>query len=364
MFETTLADIEKKIRAIDPIAYGKTRNFEKGDVTKLSPYISRGVLSTKQVMQHIQSLDIPAYKTEKLLQELAWRDYWQQAWIAKEDAIFSDLKRPQSEVENHEIPTAIVTAKTGIEAVDKAIRELYDTGYMHNHMRMYVAAICCNISKCHWSTPAKWLYSHLLDGDLASNHLSWQWVAGSNANKKYVANQDNINKYFNSKQKDTFLDVEYSAFETLEIPEVLKSTERFSTTTELPILERPVLDATQKTLIYNYYNLDPYWYKDATIQRVLLLEPSFFEKYPVSQQAIDFVLALSKNIENIQLFVGEFDALNALIPSENLIYKEHPTNKHYSGKEESRTWMFAVKGYYPSFFGFWKKCKKELKYGA
>lgn len=364
MFETTLADIEKKIRAIDPVAYGKTRNFEKGAVTKLSPYISRGVLSTKQVMQHIQSLDIPAYKTEKLLQELAWRDYWQQAWIAKEDAIFSDLKRPQSEVENYELPTAIVAAKTGVEAIDKAIRELYDTGYMHNHMRMYVAAICCNIAKCHWSTPAKWLYSHLLDGDLASNHLSWQWVAGSNANKKYVANQDNINKYFNSKQKDTFLDIDYSAFETLEIPEVLKSTERFSMTTVLPILEKPVLDATQKTLIYNYYNLDPYWYKDATIQRVLLLEPSLFEKYPVSQQAVDFVLALSKNIKNIQVFVGEFDALNALIPSENLIYKEHPTNKHYSGNEESRTWMFAVKGYFPSFFGFWKKCKKELKYGA
>jgi deoxyribodipyrimidine photo-lyase len=364
MFETKLVDIEKKIKAIDPIAYGKTRNFEKGAVTKLSPYISRGVLSTKQVMQHIQSLDIPAYKTEKLLQELAWRDYWQQVWIAKEDAIFSDLKKPQSEVESHEIPTAIVAAKTGIEAVDKAIRELYDTGYMHNHMRMYVAAICCNIAKCHWSTPAKWLYSHLLDGDLASNHLSWQWVAGSNANKKYVANQDNINKYFNSKQKETFLDVEYSAFDTLEIPEVLESTERFSMTSELPVLERPVLDATQKTLIYNYYNLDPYWYKDATIQRVLLLEPSFFEKYPVSQQAVDFVFALSKNIKNIQIFVGEFDVLNALIPSENIIYKEHPTNKHYIGNEESRTWMFAVKGYYPSFFGFWKKCKKELEYGA
>ena len=52
------------------------------------------------------------------------------------------------------------------------------------------------------------MYYHLLDGDWASNALSWQWVAGSNANKKYYANQDNINKYFNSSQKQTFLDVD------------------------------------------------------------------------------------------------------------------------------------------------------------
>ena len=117
-------------------------------------------------------------------------------WINKKDQIFSDLKNDQLGIENYKIPKAIVNAQTNISAVDDAIKILYSSGYMHNHMRMYVASICCNIAKCHWSTPSKWLYSHLFDGDLASNSLSWQWVAGTFSNKKYYANQSNINKYF------------------------------------------------------------------------------------------------------------------------------------------------------------------------
>ena len=119
---------------------------------------------------------------------------------------------------------AIIEAETGIEAVDQAIIELYQTGYMHNHMRMYVASICCNIANSHWLQPAKWMYSHLLDGDLASNQLSWQWIAGSFSNKKYFANQDNINTYFRSTQKGTFLDVDYDHFNVIKTPQALTET--------------------------------------------------------------------------------------------------------------------------------------------
>ena len=79
------------------------------------------------------------------------------------------------------MPKAVVEANTTIDAIDEAINELYQNGYMHNHMRMYLASLCCNIAKCHWKHPAKWMYFYLLDGDLASNTLSWQWVAGSNS---------------------------------------------------------------------------------------------------------------------------------------------------------------------------------------
>ena len=68
------------------------------------------------------------------------RDYWQNIWVEKSDAIDWDLTRPQPEVLNHKMPEAIVTAKTGIEAVDRAIREFYETGYIHNHMRLYIAS--------------------------------------------------------------------------------------------------------------------------------------------------------------------------------------------------------------------------------
>lgn len=72
------------------------------------------------------------------------------------------------------------------------------------------------------------------------------------------------------------------------------------------------------------------------------------------------MLNLSKNIADIKIFVGSFNDLLACIDAEDIIYKEHPLNLHYKGKEENRDWISKVEGYFPSFFAFWKKCKKEI----
>ena len=360
MFGTDYHDILEQIEKIDPIDYGKSRNFVDGSVTKLSPYISRGVISTRQVFQSVIDRGFDLKKIEKFIQELAWRDYWQQVWIAKGDVINQDLKREQPNVQNLQMPSSIINAGTGIHAIDMAIEELYETGYLHNHVRMYTASIACNIGGSHWRTPAQWMYYHLLDGDWASNALSWQWVAGANAGKQYYANQENINRYCYSRQKGTFLDVEYEEFEHLEIPESLSDLSMPDLKVELPESDSLVIDSSKPTLIYNWYNLDPKWHENEDVNRVLLLEPSVFEKYPISKSSIDFMMGLSKNIENIQIFVGEFSELADNYAINEIIYKEHPLN-NYRGKEEARDWMFGVTGYYPSFFGFWKKCQKELK---
>ncbi len=307
------------------------------------------------------SLDLPWVKMEKLVQELAWRDYWQQTWLAKGDLITSDLKQQQVPVSNHEIPRAIVDAFTGIEAVDQAIKALYETGYMHNHMRMYVASICCNIARSHWLAPAKWMYSHLWDGDLASNFLNWQWVAGTHSKRKYYANQDNINKFFKSNQKNTFLDVDYDQFNGLKTPDVLSATVPFDPETPLPSSEKPTLEKDKPTLVYTYYNLDPYWHLEEDKQRVFLLEPSFFKEYPVSRNSIHFALKLAENIHGIRVFIGEYSELLEMVNQARLVFKEHPTQKHYLGQAEPREWLTRVSGYFPSFSAFWKQCRKELK---
>ena len=281
-------------------------------------------------------------------------------WQAKGSQINKDLKTKQTLVSNNKIPKAIVEAKTGINEVDQAIEVFYKTGYMHNHMRMYVASICCNIARSHWYYPSKWLYYHLLDGDIASNQLSWQWVAGTFSNKKYYANQDNINKFFYGSQHNTFLDIDYEDFENLKIPDILLETTLVDLNTTFPAIEKPSLDRNQKTLIYNYYNLDPNWYKDEEMQRVLLLEPSIFASYPVSSSCIEFVLELSKNIKDIKIFIGEFEEIEGSVNSENIVFKEHPLNSHYKGVEKPREWLTTIEGYYPSFFSYWKKCKKQL----
>jgi len=359
-FPTHINDITELFGLINPKLYSKTRNFKDGAVTKLSPYISRGVISTRQVYEHILSLGRPWSEIEKLVQELAWRDYWQQLWIAKRDAIYSDLKHPQNPILNHEIPEAIVNACTGIHAIDAAINEFYTTGYMHNHMRMYVASVCCNITKSHWFIPSKWMYANLLDGDIASNILSWQWVAGTNSNKKYYANQENVNKYFYSNQKNTFLDVDYNDFDTMKVPKELVKTCEFSLQTDLSEFNTHFELVGKRTLIYNYYNLDPHWRKEESVQRVLLLEPSLFQKFPVTKKCLNFILELSKNIKNITFFVGEFDDLIKLVPKNNITYKEHPLNSHYKGTEDSRDWLTETPWNHGSFFSFWKKCKKQL----
>lgn len=362
VFETSMEFINQRIDEIDPVAYGKTRNFVDGAVTYLSPYISRGVISTKQVLEAILKKGYEPKRIEKFIQELAWRDYWQQIWLAKGDAIDNDLKRPQPEVKNHGIPEAVPQGKTGILAIDQAIQGFYDTGYLHNHVRMYIASICTNVAQCHWRQPAKWMYYHLLDGDWASNALSWQWVAGSNSHKKYYANQGNINKYCHSEQRDTFLDVSYEELTAMDVPKELVEIEPFDLKTNLPKPKEIHIDGCLPTLIYNFYNLDPHWKSGEKANRILLLEPSHFEKYPVSDKSIQFMLDLSKNVEGIQIVVEEFSELMDGLNPNKIFFKEHPTNSHYQGVQEDRDWMFSVTGYFPSFFAFWKKCKKELKW--
>ena len=359
-FPTDWNAIQDRIEAIDPIKYSATRNFEGGALTLLGPYISRGVISTKSIFEHIKSLDLEWRPTEKLIQELAWRDYWQQVWVEKQSRIESDLNFEQKAVLHSGVPTAIVEANTGIEAIDEAIKRFYKTGYLHNHMRMYISAICCNIGKYHWNAPAKWMYAHLLDGDLASNHLSWQWVAGTFSNRKYVANQENINKYFNSTQRNTFLDVPYEAFNNLEVPAVLRQSNNGITEINYP--ESISLQALEhkKTLVYNYYNLDPLWDEGEDVQRILLIEPAIFECYPISQKCMDFAVGLSNNIKGIKIFVGSFAALEAQLNGAEIVFKEHPLNEHYQGTQDNRDWMTSVHGYFPGFFKFWNKAKKEL----
>ena len=234
--KTLYNEILNQLDQIKPLEYARNRNFIDGSVTRLSPYISRGVISTKQVLNHVLKKGFSPKKIEKFIQELAWRDYWQLIWLEKD--INFDIKSPQREVFQEGISQCITDAKTNIEAIDKSIENLYSTGYMHNHLRMYVASLSTNIAKSHWKQPAKWMYYHLIDGDWASNALSWQWVCGANSNKKYIANQQNINKYTYSNQKNTFLDTSYEEIMNLEQPSNFKLVCKEILKTEFPDFEK------------------------------------------------------------------------------------------------------------------------------
>ncbi|MDP3927408.1 MAG: FAD-binding domain-containing protein [Bacteroidota bacterium] len=358
-FEPTINAAWKKIDNINPKQYANTRNYLDGAVTYLSPYISRGVISTKQVVERLLQNGHKLAHMEVLLKELAWRDYFQR--VAQHKNLQFDIKQRQGKLNNHQIPEAIVQANTGIEAIDTAILNLYADGYMHNHLRMYTASIVCNIAQSHWKMPAQWMYYHLLDGDFASNICSWQWVAGANSSKLYFANQENINTYTNSNQQGTFLDCSYEDLPDLNVPKALMPLLNIDYQTVLPPTDVLQINPNLPTLVYNYYNLDPNWHATQDANRILIIEPSFFQKFPVAPHCMAFMLALAKQIPNMQVHLGTFQSVLNQTPAPNIFFKEHPLNIGYQGIQEPRDWMVPqVSTYLPSFFAYWKKMSKHL----
>ena len=194
--EATPAAALARLAAVRPGDYARSRNHLQGAVTRLSPYITHGVLSLPQVLLALQQkhrLDA----RHKLVYELAWREFFHHVWHYEGDAIFSSMHDGvlPDRAYAAELPQDIRCGATGVPVIDQAVRTLYATGYLHNHARMWLASYVVHLRKVHWRAGADWLYGHLLDGDLASNHLSWQWVAATGSHKPYLFNAENVARY-------------------------------------------------------------------------------------------------------------------------------------------------------------------------
>lgn len=185
-----------RLAAVRPADYARSRNALDGAVTRLSPYLSHGVLTLPEVHADIVArfaLD----PQHKLIYEFGWREYFHHVWDRRGEAIFASLHPgplPDAAYART-LPQDIREGHSGVPVIDRAVAELYATGYLHNHVRMWLASYVVHLRKVHWRAGADWLYGHLLDGDLASNHLSWQWVAGTGSHKPYLFNAENVAKY-------------------------------------------------------------------------------------------------------------------------------------------------------------------------
>ncbi len=195
-FAPTLAAAQDRIAAVRPAAYARTRNALDGAVTGLSPYLTHGLVSLSEVLTGVAARH-PLDLQHKFVLELGWRAYFCHVWQHLADGILQSLHEgPLPETAyTRQLPADICGGRTGVPVVDQAVRTLYATGMLHNHARMWLASYIVHVRKVHWRAGADWLYAHLLDGDLASNHLSWQWVAGTASHKPYVFNADNVARY-------------------------------------------------------------------------------------------------------------------------------------------------------------------------
>ncbi len=187
--------------------YSKLRNFDYGhdkraNISCLSPYITHGILSEKEVIQ--LSLKKHSFiKVEKFIQEVMWRIYWK-GWLELRPDVWRDYlidlnKLKQENKDNKDYLNAI-TGKTKIECFNSWVNELKNQNYLHNHTRMWFASIWIFTLGLPWQLGAEFFMKYLFDGDCASNTLGWRWVAGvQTKGKNYVASEWNIKKFTNNR---------------------------------------------------------------------------------------------------------------------------------------------------------------------
>jgi len=187
-----------RLAAIDPAAYARTRNHVAGSVTRLSPWLRHGVLSLAEVRDAALARAQRPEDAAKLISELGWRDYWQQVYAAVGSRIHQPLESP---AQRHRVPAVeqvpadVLAASTGLQCIDAFVQKLHRTGWLHNHERMWLASWLVHVRGVRWQAGADWFLSHLIDGDPASNHLSWQWVAGTFSAKPYLFNRENLETF-------------------------------------------------------------------------------------------------------------------------------------------------------------------------
>jgi deoxyribodipyrimidine photo-lyase len=189
--------------------YAETRNADDGpapdgrrNVSQLSPWLHAGLIGEAEVLEAVLSQHSPR-AADKFIAEVFWRIYFK-GYLEQRPAIWDDYRTGRDTAlaaldSNAGLRCAYgraVEGRTGIEAFDVWTRELADTGYLHNHARMWFASIWIFTLKLDWRLGADVFLRHLMDGDAASNTLSWRWVAGLHTRgKHYLARTDNIARY-------------------------------------------------------------------------------------------------------------------------------------------------------------------------
>ena len=221
--------------------YQNNRNLDRGRdghsfVSRLSPYVRHRILSEEELISNVLTSHSRS-AAFKFIQEIFWRTYWK-GWLEHRPVVWDRFevevqsefaKLKQVPVKNKIFEQAI-GGSTEIAIFNSWVNELKETGYLHNHARMWFASIWIFTLRLPWQLGADFFYNHLLDGDPASNTLGWRWVAGlQTAGKTYLATESNIRKNAAQRLKtipDSERGLERLATQTFEIEDSLTIEEK------------------------------------------------------------------------------------------------------------------------------------------
>ena len=192
-------------------SYTRNRNFDLGagqhkHVSQLSAYIKRRIITEEDVLKKVLSAH-SLNEAGKFIDEIFWRTYFK-GWLESRPHIWMQYCADVHHL-THELQTqsglrdrwaAACLGETGIDCFDAWAKELAETGYLHNHARMWFASIWVYTLQLPWQLGADFFLRHLLDGDAASNTLSWRWVVGLHSvGKTYLARAENIRRFTNGR---------------------------------------------------------------------------------------------------------------------------------------------------------------------
>lgn len=188
----------RRLARVDLTRYAQTRNHLDGEHSLLSPYVTHGWLTLPEMLaQPASSASEPLPLRHPWVLQLGWRSYFLHVWRHLGERLLHDQHagpRP-AQAMSHTLPADFLAAHTGVPVIDRTLHQLHQTGHLHNHARLWLASYLVHVRGVHWRVGADWLHAHLLDGDVASNHLSWQWVAGTRSHQPYLFNADNVARH-------------------------------------------------------------------------------------------------------------------------------------------------------------------------
>lgn len=228
VFASTRKDALDQLNAFIPATgrYSSARNYVlpgHTNISRLSPAIRhRLILESECAAAPLRRY--AASTVEKFTQEVYWRRYWKN-WLSLRPKVWSDYLDQLAVLQSDPNAEATRARAARCEAGESPVaimnhfaRELVETGYLHNHARMWFAGWWIHIERLPWQLGADFFLRHLLDGDPASNTLSWRWVAGlQTPGKTYLPRRSNLEKYL----PPEVLAMHHVGLELLEQPQAL-----------------------------------------------------------------------------------------------------------------------------------------------
>lgn len=182
-------------------AYAKTRNFvhprgKHSNISRLSPYLRHRLVTEQELVRAVVEI-LGEIKSRAFIDEVFWRCYWK-AYLQQRPSLIRGYERDLERLNAN--PEAgyhdAISGRAQIACFDDWTHELLDTGYLHNHARMWWASMWCFTLNLPWQLGADFFMQHLIDADPASNTLSWRWVAGLHSpGKIYRASAQNITTF-------------------------------------------------------------------------------------------------------------------------------------------------------------------------